>query len=112
MANELYSKLAFNGYRVFLIEPPNPVISQPNSHGFLSYHDFDAERIKKVEIALGYFPDPEEIGFWLSGVESRASPYQVEYRPAFVNDGQYHLLWTNPWYAALHAKKISWGQEL
>lgn len=113
-ADNLYNKLAFNGYRVFLVEPPNWKLVPAGSLGMLSYHDFDLEKMKKVEVALGYFPNAEQIARWLADIETKASPTRIHYKPAFVNNGVYQHLWTDPDYAAKRAKHkrdATWAQR-
>lgn len=96
-SNSLYNKLAFNGYRVFIVEPPNWNFCRPNTKGMLSYKDFyDLEVMKKVEMAMGLFPNAQQICEWWALLETVGSTTNTKYKPAFVNDSQYTRLWESP----------------
>jgi hypothetical protein len=107
--DEVYNFLAFNGYRIFLLEPPNWNICRPGSIGILSYYDVNKFAFGCLKEAMGFYPGPKEVAEWYAENETKTSRFKIKYRPAFVNDGQYKLLWTNPWYQEKREKLKDMG---
>ena len=108
MSSEVYNKLAFNGYRAFICEPPDYTRVLPNMKGMLSYRDYNWEDAQKVAELLGHFPSPKDIAEHLAHYNNQQWRTN-HFLAAFTIDGSYQKLWTADWYAALKIGDFSWS---
>lgn len=104
-----YNKLAFTGFRVFLLEPPNWELCPPGSDGILSYYDIGPGEYEQMTGRLGYHPSPEQ--FAIAFAKIKAKVRKIKYRAAFVNNERYELLWKAKWYAGPQNSRILSGKS-
>jgi len=94
-------RLGFCGYRVFLAYKPDYNKYSPDTIHVLAYQDYNLEMMDNLSIALGYFPNAEQIAKYHCEAENRNQRNNKRGRPAFVINGRYERLWVSTWYEAV-----------
>lgn len=75
-------------------------------NGGLTYCDFGIRKLDNLAMSLGYFPNAEQLATWYCQLLRDAGD---DVSIAFVNSGDFELLYENPWYIehkAMHS--VGW----